>query len=135
MQGDDHIASTLKRCCSNARVILKIVNIFKVLKTPHPKIRSISIIPSFKSLNATRLHLETVKLFKLKKLQKFLSCLTAFEPLSPPPTPHTHTVPSATTLWDTFIITYFLGRPFANDKWDKGIMEAHPKAFASTRLQ
>ena len=37
MQGDDRIASTLKRCCSNARVILKIVNILKVLKTPHPK--------------------------------------------------------------------------------------------------
>ena len=27
MQGDDRIASTLKRCCSNARVILKLVNI------------------------------------------------------------------------------------------------------------
>ena len=57
----------------------------------------------------------------------------------PPPPTHTHTVPSATTLWDTFIITFFLGRhftcpPCANDKWDKGIMEAHPKAFASTRL-
>ena len=59
----------------------------------------------------------------------------------PPPTTHTHThtVPSATTLWDTFIIT-LLGRhftcpPCANNKWDKGIKEAHPKAFASTRLQ
>ena len=60
--------------------------------------------------------------------------------LCTPPSTHTHTVPSATTLWDTFIITFFFGRhftcpPCANDKWDKGIMEAHPKAFASTRLQ
>ena len=37
MQGDDHIASTLKRCSSNLRGIQKIVNIPKILKTPHPK--------------------------------------------------------------------------------------------------
>ena len=42
-------------------------------------------------------------------------------PPHPPPThTQTHTVPSATTLWDTFIITLFLGRhftcpPCAND--------------------
>ena len=54
-QGDDHIASTLKRC-SNTRGILRIVNILKDLKTPHPKILSISIIPYFKLLNTSRLY-------------------------------------------------------------------------------
>ena len=84
MQVDDHIASTLKRCCSNAMVILKIVNIHKVLKTPHQNTKyfNYSLLQVIKCNEAL---LETVKLFKLKKLQKFLSCLAALTP------PHTHT--------------------------------------------
>ena len=45
------LSLSLKRCYSIALGILKIVNILKVLQTPHSKIRSISIIPYFKLLN------------------------------------------------------------------------------------
>ena len=44
MPGADHIASTLKRCCLNARGILRIVNIIKIYKwdkgimKAHPKV-------------------------------------------------------------------------------------------------
>ena len=55
-------------------------------------------------------------------------CLTAFA-LSLHPT-----VPTATALWDTFILTFFLGRNFTcshctKDMWDKRLMEARPKVF------
>ena len=57
MQGADHIASRLKLCCSNARVILRILNILEDLKkTPHPKIQVNLVIPYFKLLNIIRLY-------------------------------------------------------------------------------
>ena len=110
MHGDDHIASTLKQCCSNARVIQKIVNILKVLKTPHPKIRSISIIPSFKLLNATICFMRNGKIIQIKEIAEIPVMPDGL--CTPPPVLHTLPVPSATTLWDTFIITFFLGRHF-----------------------
>ena len=61
-----------------------------------------------------------VKVSKLKKLQKFMSCVTWHESMNPPqppsrapPPPPPHftpaTIPMATTLWDTFILTFFFG--------------------------
>ena len=52
-QSADRIASTLKRCCSNARGVLRIVSILEDFKNAPPKIWSISIIPHFKLLNKT----------------------------------------------------------------------------------
>ena len=59
---------------------------------------------------------------------------------TPPPPPPPPQVPTATTLWDTFILAFFLGQHFTclhctNDKWDKGIIEDHPKVFAWMPLQ
>ena len=53
---------------------------------------------------------------------------------APPPPLTPATIPTATTLWDTFILTFFLGRKFiclhnTKDKWDMRIIEAHPKVF------
>ena len=89
MQGDDHIASTLKRCCSNARVILKIVNILMVLKTAHSTIRGISIIPSFKLLMQLGF-IRNGKIIQIKEIAEIPVMPDGLCTLPPPP-PHTHT--------------------------------------------
>ena len=71
----DHIASTLKRCYSIALGILKIVNILKDFTNASLQIRSISIIPYFKLLNVLGF-IRNDKTKQIKKLQKFLSCVT-----------------------------------------------------------
>ena len=71
----DHIASTLKRCYSIALGILKIVNILRDFTNGSRQKRRISIIPYFK-FNIHVALLGMVKLSKLKKLHKFMSCVT-----------------------------------------------------------
>ena len=47
----------------------------------------------------------------------------------------TFLVPSATTVWKTFLGSELSCSHCKNDKLDKGIMDAHLKVFASTRPQ
>ena len=63
----DHLVSTLKRCYSIALGILKIVNILKDFT--NASLQNTICIPYFKLLGMG-------KLSKLKKLQKFMSCVT-----------------------------------------------------------
>ena len=110
----------------------------KTLQMPHSKIRSISIIPYFKLLNILGF-IRNGKTKQIKEIAEIhvmcdMTWISPLHPALPPPSPAT--IPTATTLWDTFILTFFLGRNFicshcTNDKWDMGIMEAHPKAFSS----
>ena len=92
MQGDGRIASTLKRCCSNARAILKIVNILKVLKTPHPKYEVFQLFPP----SSYYMQLSFIRNGKIIQIKEIAELPVMSDGFCTPP-PHTH-VPSATTL-------------------------------------
>ena len=85
MHGADHIVSTLKRCCSNARGILKIVNILEDFKNASLQNTKYFNYSQFQVIKY--ILLEMVKLIKLKKLKKFMSYLTVFASPPPPPPP------------------------------------------------
>ena len=71
-----------------------------------------------------------------------LDALLSLSPPPPPPPTHTlDTVPTATTLWDAFILTFFLGRNFLlahTEQTTSGTKEPWKpiqKFLRSTRLQ
>ena len=85
MQGVDHIASMLKRCCSKTRGILRLVNILEDFKSASPQNTRCFNRSLFQVIKYNKALLEMVKLTKLKNSKKFMSCLTAFAPSPIPP--------------------------------------------------
>ena len=135
MRGVDHIASTLKRCCSNTRGILRIVNILEDFKNASPQNTRCFNYSLYQVIKYNKVFLEMVKLTKLKNLKKFMSCLTAFAP-SPIPSlslrPQHYGIPlSKPFSW----VGTLLAHTAKTTSGTKGIMETHPEVSASTRLQ
>ena len=87
MQGADHKASTLKWWCSNARDILRIVNILEDFKNISPQNTRYFYYSLFQVIKFSKALLKMVKLIKLKKLQKLNSC-HAWRPFPPCPLPY-----------------------------------------------
>ena len=82
MQGVGHIASTLKRC-KHLGAFYELLIYLRTLKTPHPKMRSISIIPCFKLLNITT-ELGFIKNGKSNQIKEIAEVHVMLDGLFPP---------------------------------------------------
>ena len=108
--------------------------------------RSISIIPCYKLVNI----LGFIRNAKTKQIKEIAEIHVMCDMTESPPTsfpPPLSLRPQHYGISSSFYLFIFFfwwvgggGRNFicshcTNDKWDMGIMEAHPKVFSSLRLQ
>ena len=97
MQGVDHIASMLKRCCSKTRGILRIINILEEFKRA-----SVQNTGSFNhSLFQVIIYMGFIRNGKTNQIKEFEEIHVMLDGLCP--IAHPSLVSKATTLWDTFI--------------------------------